>query len=75
MTSLTNLSPTPPLQSASRTTYTTTLYNLMSSLQAQFGPEDEDMVTAVAIHILRSGQLTFSGHRAEIMEAPDGKAA
>jgi hypothetical protein len=38
---------------------TTTLYNVMAALQDAVGPDDDALVVATAVHLLRSGRLTM----------------
>ena len=40
---------------------TTTLYELMTVLQDVVGPDDDTMVVATVVHLLRSGRLTSLG--------------
>jgi len=40
---------------------TTTLYDLMAALQAVVGPDDDALVVATVVHLLRSERLTFLG--------------
>lgn len=43
-----------------RSCITTTLYELMTALQAVVAPEDDAVVVATVMHLLRSGRLTFA---------------
>jgi hypothetical protein len=38
---------------------TTTLYDLMTTIQEVAGPDDEALVIATIMHLLRSGRLTW----------------
>ena len=40
---------------------TTTLYDLMAALQDLVGPDDDALVVATVVHLLRSGRLTVLG--------------
>ena len=40
---------------------TTTLYDLMAALQDVVGPDDDVLVVATVVHLLRSGRLTVLG--------------
>jgi hypothetical protein len=40
---------------------TTTLYDLMAVLQDAGGPDDDALVVATVVHLLRSGRLTWLG--------------
>ena len=39
----------------------TTLYDLMVAIQDVAGPEDDALVVATVVHLLRSGRLTMPG--------------
>ena len=39
----------------------TTLYNLIVALSAEVGPDDEDVVTATVIHLLKTYRVTGTG--------------
>ena len=39
----------------------TTLYELMTTLQNMAGPDNDPLVVATMVHLLRSGRLTFPG--------------
>jgi len=43
----------------------TTLYNLIVALSAEVGPDDEDVVTATVIHLLKTYRVTgtLEGYR------------
>jgi len=41
------------------TTNTTTLYELIEALQNAFGPENEDLVVAIVMYLLRSQCIRF----------------
>jgi hypothetical protein len=40
---------------------TTTLYDLMAAIQAEVDPNDDALVVATVVHLLRSGRLTWLG--------------
>ena len=40
---------------------TTTLYALLAALQDVVGPDNDLLVVATVVHLLRSGRLTFLG--------------
>jgi hypothetical protein len=40
---------------------TTTLYDLLAALQDVVGPDDDPLVVATMVHLLRSGRLTVRG--------------
>jgi hypothetical protein len=46
---------------------TTTLYDVLTALQEEVGPDDDALVVATVAHFLRSGRLTWraqaGGHR------------
>jgi hypothetical protein len=45
---------------------TTTLYELIVALQSAAGPNDDALVVATIVHLLRSGRLTFLGKTANV---------
>jgi hypothetical protein len=50
----------PPLNTIQRlTTVTTSLYELVEAVQNQVGPEDDELVIATVMHLLRAGRATF----------------
>jgi hypothetical protein len=40
---------------------TTTLYDLITAIQAVVDPDDDALVVATVVHLLRSGRLTWHG--------------
>ena len=42
-------------------TMTTTLYDLIATVQAAVGPDDDALVVAAVLHMLRSGRATWRG--------------
>jgi hypothetical protein len=46
-------------EAAPRARCTTTLYELLAALQDVVGPEDDALVVATVVHLLRSGRLTW----------------
>ncbi len=49
------------MKQAARPAITTTLYDLIAALHAQVGLEDDKVITAFVVHLLRTGQITFPG--------------
>ena len=50
----------PPLNTTQKsTTITTNLYELIEAVQNQVGPENDELVIATVMHILRSRRATF----------------
>jgi hypothetical protein len=49
------------LEVATPARLTTTLYDLMAVLQGVVGPEDDMLVVATMVHLLRSGRCTWRG--------------
>ena len=50
----------PPLHTTHRSiTVTTSLYELIEAVQNQVGPEDNELVVATIMHLLRAGRATF----------------
>jgi hypothetical protein len=50
----------PPLNTTQRsTTVTTNLYELIEVVQNQVGPENDDLVVATVVYLLRTGRATF----------------
>jgi hypothetical protein len=50
----------PPLNTTQRlSTVTTSLYELVEAVQNQVGPEDDELVVATVMHLLRAGRATF----------------
>jgi hypothetical protein len=49
----------PRAETSSR--FTTTLYDLMTALQDMVAPDDDALVVASVVHLLRSGRLTWDG--------------
>ena len=41
------------------TTVTTNLYELIASVQNQVGPENDELVVATVMYLLRAGRATF----------------
>ena len=46
-------------------TITTTLYDLMAAMQAVVGRDEDALVVATMVHVLRSGRITFVGEDTE----------
>jgi hypothetical protein len=50
----------PPLNTTQRsTTITTNLYELVEAVQNQVGPENDELVVATVMYLLRAGRATF----------------
>lgn len=50
----------PPLHTLQRSnTVTTNLYKLIETVQNYIGPEDDDLVVATVMYLLRAGRATF----------------
>ena len=50
----------PPLHTTQRsTTITTNLYELVEAVQNQLGPENDELVVAMVMYLLRAGRATF----------------
>jgi hypothetical protein len=50
----------PPSNTPQRSnTVTTNLYKLIETLQNYIGPEDDELVVATVIYLLRAGRATF----------------
>ena len=50
----------PPLTTTQRsTTITTNLYELVEAVQNQVGPENDELVVATVMYLLRAGRATF----------------
>lgn len=50
----------PPCSARQECTKTTTsLYELIEALQHEFGPENDDLVVATIVHLLRSKRVRF----------------
>ena len=43
------------------TCLTTTLYDLIAALQDIVGPDDDALVVATVVHLVRAGRLTWGG--------------
>ena len=41
------------------TTMTTSLYELIEAVQTEVGPENDELVVATVMYVLRSGRATF----------------
>jgi len=44
------------------TTIHTTLYDLSAALNAEVGPDEEDVLTAAVMHLLNTHRVTFTGN-------------
>ena len=44
---------------------TTTLYDLIAAMQDRLSPDDDTLVVATVMHLLRSGRLTWLGKASE----------
>ena len=44
---------------------TTTLYDLIAAIQDEVSPDDNALVVATVVHLLRSGRLTWLGKASE----------
>jgi hypothetical protein len=54
----------PPLETIQQSaTITTSLYELVEAVQSQVGPEDDELVIATVMYILRARRATFLRHR------------
>jgi hypothetical protein len=51
----------------SHSTITTTLYDLVATLQTTVEPYDDDLIVATVWHLLRSGRLTWQRHQTTCM--------
>lgn len=40
----------------------TTLYNLITALDGEIGPDEEDLLTATVVHLLNTRRVTCTGH-------------
>ena len=50
----------PPSNTTQRsTTVTTSLYELIEAVQSQVGPENDELVVATVMYLLRAGRATF----------------
>ena len=50
----------PPLNTRPKSrTITTSLYELIEAVQTAIGPENDELVVATVVYILRSGRATF----------------
>ena len=50
----------PPLHTTQRsTTVMTNLYELIEAVQNQVGPENDELVIAIVMYLLRDGRATF----------------
>jgi len=50
----------PPSNTTQRsTTVTTSLYELIEAVQSQVGPENDELVVATVMYLLRAGHATF----------------
>jgi hypothetical protein len=50
----------PPLNTTQRLSpVTTNLYELVEAVQNQVGPEDDELIVATVMHLLRAGRATF----------------
>ena len=47
------------VQKALPSRLTTTLYDLVAAVQAVMEPDEDELVVATVVHILRAGQITF----------------
>ena len=43
----------------------TTLYDLIAAIQDELSPDDDTLVVATVVHLLRSGRLTWLGKASE----------
>lgn len=50
-----------PVEQTASTRMTTTLYDLIASIQAAVKSDEEDLVVPMVTHILQSGRATFLG--------------
>ena len=49
----------PPRNTQKSTTITTNLYELIEAVQKQIGSENDALVVATVMHLLRTGNATF----------------
>ena len=49
------------VQKALPSRLTTTLYDLVAAVQAVVEPDEDELVVATVVHMLRAGQITFLG--------------
>ena len=50
----------PPLSTVQKSrTITTSLYELLEAVQTTIGPENDELVVATVMYVLRSGRATF----------------
>ena len=40
----------------------TTLYNLLAALSAEVGPDEDDVLTAMVVHLLNTYRVTYTGN-------------
>ena len=52
-----------PHTATAPTTIQTTLYDLLTALNAEAEPGEEELVTAAAVHLLNAGRARFVGDR------------
>jgi hypothetical protein len=50
-----------PAATAAPTRLTTTLYDVMATLQTVVEPDEDDLVVATVMHWLRTGRITLGG--------------
>ena len=53
------------LEVATPARLTTTLYDLIAAIQDGLSPDDDALVVATVVHLLRSGRLTWRGQARE----------
>jgi len=52
----------------------TTLYDLIAALSAEVGPDEDDVLTAVVVHLLQTHRVTYMGDREHYRLVWDGGA-
>jgi hypothetical protein len=52
---------TPDSSTVTASAIKTTLYDLLAAIHDTVSPEDDRLAVAVAVHMLRSGRVTFLG--------------
>jgi hypothetical protein len=60
MQSTTHRHPVTPSAKAAPTTIETSLYDLIAAISDEVEPGEEDLVTAMAVHLLHSGRARFA---------------
>ena len=69
--------PCPLRTTSSPLTIQTTLYDLIAAIRAEVGPDDDDAVTAVVVHLLQTHRVTCTvdGEKNRLVVDGDAYAA